>query len=412
MSVARHSLGASASGAGSMGSTTLAGASAAVATMLNEIEDFSKSDFFGLVRESQNKKVRAQRALDLRDVVSRGQESVKLPTVEWTSTEDAARINQIAALCSKAVYKKDPGHVVPQLLDYANKDRHWIEPTRDGSGKAAALFEILPTDPSAQRKVLVVAVRGSASSIDWLVNLNSDLAECSDLVKLPESRLKPTLKVHRGFAQSARTVAPGLVYQIKAALNESQTEDQEIEIVFIGHSADGAVACLLFCHLLTSQVLDLPSKKPTLSCVHFGCPLLFNTDIDARLTKIYTDSNFLRGNILAFVNDGDPIPRMDAAYATELTRIWYRVGGGKCPPASEFQDFKPPKLRLNGLGQLVFYSKTNRRLMRTGTGTGTETRTRKRMKKKKRESWHASLAMTISNTRPGRMLRRTAWTNM
>ncbi|KAK1489749.1 hypothetical protein CTAM01_10965 [Colletotrichum tamarilloi] len=105
---------------------------------------------------------------------------------------------------------------------------------------------------------------------------------------------------------------------------------------------------------------------------------------------------------------------MDAAYTTELTRIWYRVGGGKCPPASEFQDFKPPKLRLNSLGQLVFYSKTNRRLMRTGTGTRTETRTetRTRMKKKKRESWHASLAMTISNTRPGRMLRRTAWTNM
>ncbi|UQC73926.1 uncharacterized protein CLUP02_00573 [Colletotrichum lupini] len=269
MSVARHSLGASASGAGSMNSTTLAGASAAVATMLNEIEDFSDSDLF----------------------------------------EDAARIIQIAALCSKAVYKKDPGHVVPQLLDYAVKDRHWIEPTRDGSGKAAALFEILPTDPSSQRKALVVAVRGSASSVDWLVNLNSDLAECSDLV-------------------------------IKAALNEAQTEDQEIGVVFT----------------------DLPSKKPTLSCVHFGCPLLFNTDIDARLTKLYTDSNFLRGNILAFVNDGDPIPRMDAAYATELTRIWYRVGGGKCPPASEFQDFKPPKLRLNGLGQLVFYSKTNRRL--------------------------------------------------
>ncbi|KAK1489748.1 hypothetical protein CTAM01_10964 [Colletotrichum tamarilloi] len=107
--------------------------------------------------------------------------------------EDAARIIQIAALCSKAVYKKDPGHVVPQLLDYAVKDRHWIEPTRDGSGKAAALFEILPTDPSSQRKALVVAVRGSASSVDWLVNLNSDLAECSDLVCIAGSPNVPEL---------------------------------------------------------------------------------------------------------------------------------------------------------------------------------------------------------------------------
>lgn len=210
-----------------------------------------------------------------------------------TSTEDAARVMQIAALCSKAVYRKDPGQVVPQLLDYAIKDRHWIEPTRDGSGKAATLFEILRTDPSSQRKALVVAVRGSASSIDWLVNLNSDLSECSDLVvstadhdlkqtserlncwfmvrgrvmgltsviqKLPESRLKPTLKVHRGFAQCARTIAPGLVNQMKVALNEGQTEDQEIEIVFTGHSAGGAVACLLFCYLLTSQVLGKGSN--------------------------------------------------------------------------------------------------------------------------------------------------------
>ncbi|KXH35378.1 hypothetical protein CSIM01_08953 [Colletotrichum simmondsii] len=289
--------------------------------MLNEIDDFSDSDLF----------------------VCFG----------YGFTEDAARIIQIAALCSKAVYRKDPGQVVPQLRDYAIKDRHWIEPTMNGSGKAAALFEILPTDPSSQRRALVVAVRGSASSIDWLVNLNSDLAECPDLVKLPESRLKPMPKVHRGFADCARTIAPGLVNQIKAALDEDQMQDQEIEIVFTGHSAGGAVACLLFCYLLTSKVLDLPSKKPTLSCVTFGCPPLFNTDIDARLTKLYGGSNFLPGNMLAFPNDGDPVPRMDAAYATELARIWYLVGGGKCPPATEFENFKPPKLRLNGLGQLV-----------------------------------------------------------
>ncbi|KAK7444613.1 hypothetical protein Landi51_08425 [Colletotrichum acutatum] len=292
MSVASHTLGASASGAGSMDSMTLAGASAAVATMLNEIEDFSDSDL----------------------LVSRGQESVKLPAVEWTSTEDTARIIQIAALCSKAVYGKEPGQVVPQILGYTIKDRHWIEPTRNGSGKAAALFEIVPTDPSSRCKALVIAIRGSSSSIDWLVNLNSDLVECPDLVTIPESRLKPTPKVHRGFAKCARTIAPGLVDQIKTALDENQTQDQEIEIVFTGHSAGGAVACLLFCYVLTRQILS---------------------------------------NMLAFANDGDPISRMDAAYATELARIWYRVGGSKCPPASEFPDFKPPKLRLNGLGQLV-----------------------------------------------------------
>ncbi|KXH50522.1 hypothetical protein CSAL01_11646 [Colletotrichum salicis] len=57
--------------------------------------------------------------------------------------------------------------------------------------------------------------------------------------------------------------------------------------------------------------------------------------------------------MLAFLNDGDPIPRMDSAYATELARIWHLVGGSICPPASEFPDFKPPKLHLNSLCQMV-----------------------------------------------------------
>ncbi|KAK1634194.1 Alpha/Beta hydrolase protein [Colletotrichum phormii] len=354
MSVTRSSLAASASGAESAGSTTLAGASAAVATMLSDLDDFSDAAVLGLVRESLDKKAMEQRATNLRNMVTElHKKPVSLPSRKWKTNERTARVVQLAALCSRAVYRKDPTQVVPELPDYAIKDRHWIEPTADGSGKAAALFEIVPTNQSSRRKILVVAVRGSAGTVDWLVNLNTELADCLDLLKLPKSHNKPLPKVHRGFAQCARTIAPGLLAQIKTVLNEDQEQDQEIEIVFTGHSAGGAVACLLFGHFLTAQVLDVPSAKPKLSCISFGCPPLFDADIDSLLIEHFPSSSFREGIMLAFLNDGDPIPRMDSAYATELARIWHRVGGSICPPASELPDFKPPKLHLNTLGQMV-----------------------------------------------------------
>lgn len=96
--------------------------------------------------------------------------------------QHTAFLVQVAALCSRAVYRKDPAQVVPELSGYVIKDRHWVEPTCDGSGKAAALFEIAPDTPDFHQKILVIAVRGSASTVDWLVNLNSELTESPGLV--------------------------------------------------------------------------------------------------------------------------------------------------------------------------------------------------------------------------------------
>lgn len=96
--------------------------------------------------------------------------------------ERTAILVQAAALCSRAVYRKDPDQVVPDLPGYTIEEKHWVEPTRDGSGKAAALFEIAPGTPPSNEKVLVVAIRGSWCLIDWLVNLNDTLEDAPGLV--------------------------------------------------------------------------------------------------------------------------------------------------------------------------------------------------------------------------------------
>ncbi|KAI3558379.1 hypothetical protein CABS03_02461 [Colletotrichum abscissum] len=57
---------------------------------------------------------------------------------------------------------------------------------------------------------------------------------------------------------------------------------------------------------------------------------------------------------------------MDSAYATELARIWNLVGGSTCPPMSAIPEFKPPKLRLSSLGEVVWLSKKDQEIKNKG----------------------------------------------
>ncbi|KAL8340922.1 hypothetical protein RB601_006837 [Gaeumannomyces tritici] len=272
MSVAQHSLANSAPLAESAGSVTLAGASATVAEMLDDLDDLNDAALFGLSastpisrKSSMPIKIIPPRA-HKRDPRSNRNGTAQdqftkhgfgpLPcprqdaNTPWQTDASTALLVQAAALCARAVYRKNPAQAEPQLPGFVIKDRCWMNPTAEGLGKAAAIFEVTP-DEKSRRTLVVVAVRGSASVVDWLVNLDTGLVPCPQLVNIPESRSTPAPKVHRGFANCAMTLAPAIKQQIEAVLNEMQSQDREIEMVFTGHSAGGAVASLLFCHFLT-----------------------------------------------------------------------------------------------------------------------------------------------------------------
>ncbi|KAL8402724.1 hypothetical protein RB596_009190 [Gaeumannomyces avenae] len=253
MSVAHHSLANSAPLAESAGSVTLAGASATVAEMLGDLGDLNDAALFGLTNESQDQIATGQRKINLRNMVSElCPVPDKMPNTPWQTDASTALLVQAAALCARAVYRKYPAQVEPQLPGFVIKDRCWMSPTAEGLGKATAIFEIIP-DEKSRRTLVVVAVRGSASVVDWLVNLDTGLVPCPQLVNIPESILNPAPKVHRGFANCATTLAPAIKQQIKAVLDEMQSQSRETEVVFTGHSAGGAVPPLLSCHSLTQQ---------------------------------------------------------------------------------------------------------------------------------------------------------------
>ncbi|TLD29240.1 hypothetical protein PspLS_03926 [Pyricularia sp. CBS 133598] len=349
MSASRSSLGASSSVADFWNSTTLAGASTELAEMLGEA-DFSDGDLYDLAVDSFDQMAMEQRRLNLRDKVSELTEpsQARLPTMPmWICNPHTARIIQAAALCSKAVYRKKTPNT-PKIPGFVLEARSWIQPTMDGSGKAAALLVMQPTE-SRGKTTLFFSVRGSACRADWLRNLDQGLVPCPDLVNLPDS----VPEVHRGFVGCARTLVPHAARELETAFRETELQGRDIEIVFTGHSAGGAVAALLFCKFLTHGCLDTHRTKPTLSCITFGAPPMLDRTIDLSLSRAFsTSTTFQPGVTLAIVNDGDPVARLDRAYAALLLAVWHRVGGGgSC--AGELRGRGLPPLSLRGMGERV-----------------------------------------------------------
>ena len=93
---------------------------------------------------------------------------------------------------------------------------------------------------------LVIAIRATRTPWDWMVNFNSDPAECTELGN--------TYKCHRGFLLVARNM--------KASIENSVAEHissvgRSMNVIFAGHSAGAAVAQLLFSLIRSDPDLDL-----------------------------------------------------------------------------------------------------------------------------------------------------------
>jgi hypothetical protein len=64
----------------------------------------------------------------------------------------------------------------------------------------------------------------------------------------------------------------------------------------------------------------LNSSKIRLSCITFGAPPIFTTDINTALQQ-YIARSVGNGIALSLITEGDPIPRMDNKYAQVLFRL-------------------------------------------------------------------------------------------
>ncbi|KAI9896826.1 hypothetical protein N3K66_007848 [Trichothecium roseum] len=162
---------------------------------------------------------------------------------------------------------------------------------------------------------VVFAIRGTASLADWAVNLQHTPRSAAGFLD-DEGNL-----CHAGFLSVARRMVPGVAARLRQLLDEDPSRAR-YSLLLTGHSAGGAVASLLYCHMLSrsagaaSELRRLTACFKRVHCVTFGTPPV------SILPLRKPDGRGLRNSLfLSFVNEGDPVARVDKAYVKTLLEL-------------------------------------------------------------------------------------------
>ena len=154
---------------------------------------------------------------------------------------------------------------------------------------------------------------------------------------------------HAGFL----TVAKKMVKPVAARLRHLLEEDpsrSKYSLLITGHSAGGAVASLLYSHMLStspeaeSELNILTGCFRRIHCVTFGAPPVSLLPLAKPPNPLLRKSLFL-----AFVNEGDPVPRADKTYVRSLLDLYSTPAPGQsCLDSVTPQRLQPLVSSLGG----------------------------------------------------------------
>lgn len=194
---------------------------------------------------------------------------------------------------------------------------------------------IIKSVPVDDMNTVVLAVRGSSTLADWTVNLNAAPSSPVGLLD-DEGNL-----CHAGFLSVARKMLDPIAARLRHLLAENP-DRSHCSLLITGHSAGGAVAALLYAHMLSntaavvSPLKQLANCFKRIHCVTWGAPPLSLLPIAKPETYVTRKSVFL-----AFINEGDPVVRADKAYIKSLLELYSSAG----PKVKDRKEKKQQHLR-------------------------------------------------------------------
>ena len=200
----------------------------------------------------------------------------------------------LAAQYSRRAYNKPVG-----------KEREAFVSADWRMGTKAMMIKSVPMD---NMNCIVFAIRGSQTFMDWAVNLNSAPVSPGDFLDDPGNLC------HHGFLSVARKMIKPVAARLRSLLEEDPSRST-CSLLMTGHSAGGAVASLLYAHMLA---LDVQSELNLLTgcfkrihCLTFGSPPISLLPLGKPPILRHKKSLFM-----SFINEGDPVPRADKAYVS------------------------------------------------------------------------------------------------
>jgi Lipase (class 3) len=190
--------------------------------------------------------------------------------LSWTSINPHRSPNDfllvnLAAICADEVYaRKDQAATPPKGFDILKEVNKMDAGNANSSSKATTVVLYKPhLDSPESRNVVVVAIRGTASVHDWMVNLNDGSDTPTADKFLGNDANDVPFRVHSGFLACAKgmllPVVGALANALEAAKKTSPASKAPV-LLFAGHSAGGAVATLLYGHIMKVFPLLRTSK--------------------------------------------------------------------------------------------------------------------------------------------------------
>lgn len=179
------------------------------------------------------------------------------------------------------------------------------------SGTKAMALKSLPID---DMNTVVFAIRGSQTFMDWAVNYKSEPTS-------PEGFLDDEGNLcHAGFLYVARKMVKPVADRLRVLLQENPARSN-CSLLITGHSAGGAVAALLYAHMMNTRIESelnyLTGFFKRVHCVTFGAPPVSLLPLKKSADKQHRKSLFY-----SFINEGDPVPRADKTVVRSLLKLY------------------------------------------------------------------------------------------
>lgn len=232
----------------------------------------------------------------------------------------------LAAQYSERVYEPPRGR--------AERDAHvegnWL------SGTKSMVIKSVPMD---YMNTIVFAIRGTATFMDWAVNLNMEpTSPAGFLVRFSRHLYPPTFHdtnsaqddpdnlCHAGFLSVARKMVNPVARRLRQLLEEDPGR-ASYSLLITGHSAGGAVAALLYSHMLAtsrraeSDLNLVASCFKRIHCVTFGSPPISLFPL-TKPDDYHRRPQLRKSLFFSFVNEGDPVTRADKAYVRSLLELF------------------------------------------------------------------------------------------